>query len=198
MTDEAGALPRLPATAWAVLGILGFGREMSGYDIKQWSDAILRFFYWSPATSQIYTELRRLEELGLVAGRTVARDDAREKRVYAITPTGLLALERWQAETDADEPVLKDGLMLRVWLGHLAEPARLRAQVLAHRERLIIELDDARASKRGSEGRPGWEYPALVVEWTCRRIESEIALTDAMLVDLERLADDAPGRPVPR
>lgn len=182
------ALPRLPATAWAVLGILSFGREMSGYDIKQWSDAILRFFYWSPATSQIYTEVRRLEDLGLVTSRTVARDEARDKRMYAITPSGVDALERWQAEVDAEPPVLKDSLMLRVWLGHLSEQSRLRDQVLAHRDRLVSELDDARASLRGSEGRAGWEYPALVVEWTCRRIESEIVLADAMLADLEQLA----------
>ena len=52
----------LPATAWAVLGELSFGRELSGYDIKKWADASLRFFYWSPAISQIYRELRRLED----------------------------------------------------------------------------------------------------------------------------------------
>jgi DNA-binding PadR family transcriptional regulator len=82
------ALPKIPATAWAVLGILSFGRELTGYDIKNWSDAILHFFYWSPATSQIYTELRRLEDLGLVRSRTVARDEVRDKTLYAITPIG--------------------------------------------------------------------------------------------------------------
>ena len=190
VTDTTAPLPLIPATAWAVLGILSFGREMSGYDIKQWSDAILRFFYWSPATSQIYTELRRLEDLGLVSSRTIARDEARDKRVYAITATGTAALERWQAEVDAEPTVLKDGVMLRVWLGHLADPTRLRAQVQSHRDRLVIELADARDSLRGSEGRAGWEYPALVVEWTCRRIESEIELIDAMLRDLDAFERD--------
>ena len=190
VTDEE--LAPIPATAWAVLGILSFGREMSGYDIKQWADAILRFFYWSPATSQIYTEVRRLERLGLVTSRTVARDGAREKTIYAITPDGTAALERWQAEVDAEAPVVKDALLLRVWLGHLAEPARLREQVETHRARLLAELDDARESLRGSEGHPGWEYPALVVEWTCRRIEAELALADLMLDDLTRLTPPAP------
>ena len=50
---------RLPATAWAVLGILAFDRELSGYQVKQWADASLTFFYWSPAVSQIYAELKR-------------------------------------------------------------------------------------------------------------------------------------------
>lgn len=181
-------VPKIPATAWAVLGILSFGRELTGYDIKNWSDAILHFFYWSPATSQIYTELRRLEELGLVTSRTIARDDVREKTVYAVTENGVTALQNWQAGVDAEATVLKHGVLLRVWLGHLAEPNRLRDQVLDHRLRLAKELDAAKDSSTQADAQPDWAYPALVASWAVRRIESEIELTDAMLVDLDRLA----------
>lgn len=181
-------IPKIPATAWAVLGILSFGRELTGYDIKNWSDAILHFFYWSPATSQIYTELHRLEELGLATSRTIARDDVREKTVYAITENGVTALQNWQADVNAEAPVLKYGVLLRVWLGHLAEPDRLREQIIDHRFRLMEELDAAKDSSAQADAQPDWVYPALVATWAVRRIESEIELTDAMLVDLERLA----------
>ncbi len=184
---DGAPLPAIPATAWAVLGILSFDRELSGYEVKQWADAILRFFYWSPATSQIYTELRRLEELGLVSGRVVARADARDKRVYRVTEAGLDALRRWQAETDAEPSVLKHGLLLRLWLGHLAPPRRLREQILRHRQQLHDELGEARRSAERAATEPDWAYPALVARWTCRRIETELALTDAMLVDLDEL-----------
>jgi hypothetical protein len=173
-----------------VLGILSFGRELTGYDIKNWSDAILHFFYWSPATSQIYTELRRLEELGLVTSRTIARDDVREKTVYAITENGVSALQNWQADVNAEAPVLKHGVLLRVWLGHLAEPDRLREQILVHRVRLLDELEAAKDSSTQADAQPDWAYPALVASWAVRRIESEIELTDAMLVDLDRLAQN--------
>ncbi len=181
-------IPKIPATAWAVLGILSFGRELTGYDIKNWSDAILHFFYWSPATSQIYTELHRLEELGLATSRTIARDDVREKTVYAITENGVTAFQNWQADVNAEAPVLKHGVLLRVWLGHLAEPDRLREQILDHRFRLMEELDAAKDSSAQADAQPDWVYPALVATWAVRRIESEIELTDAMLIDLERLA----------
>ncbi len=181
-------IPKIPATAWAVLGILSFGRELTGYDIKNWSDAILHFFYWSPATSQIYTELHRLEELGLATSRTIARDDVREKTVYAITENGVTALQNWQADVNAEAPVLKHGVLLRVWLGHLAEPDRLREQILDHRFHLMEELDAAKDSSAQADAQPDWVYPALVATWAVRRIESEIELTDAMLIDLERLA----------
>jgi DNA-binding PadR family transcriptional regulator len=184
------ALPKIPATAWAVLGILSFGRELTGYDIKNWSDAILHFFYWSPATSQIYTELRRLEDLGLVSSRTVARDEVRDKTVYAITPIGTEALRSWQATVDAEAPVLKHGVLLRIWLGHLAEPDRLREQIAEHRARLQAELAAAKESQEQADAQPDWAYPALVASWAVRRIESEIELTDSMLIDLNRLANN--------
>ena len=184
------ALTKIPATAWAVLGILSFGRELTGYDIKRWSDAILHFFYWSPATSQIYTELRRLEDLGLVRSRAVARDEVREKTIYAITPLGTDALRTWQATVDAEAPVLKHGVLLRVWLGHLAEPTRLRQQIADHRARLIEELAAAEDSRQQADAQPDWAYPALVASWAARRIEGEIELADSMLIDLDRLAQN--------
>jgi len=184
------ALPKIPATAWAVLGILSFGRELTGYDIKNWSDAILHFFYWSPATSQIYTELRRLEDLGLVSSRTVARDEVRDKTVYAITPIGTEALRSWQATVDAEAPVLKHGVLLRIWLGHLAEPDRLREQIAEHHARLLAELASAKESQEQADAQPDWAYPALVASWAVRRIESEIELTNSMLIDLDRLANN--------
>ena len=184
------ALPKIPATAWAVLGILSFGRELTGYDIKNWSDAILHFFYWSPATSQIYTELRRLEDLGLVSSRTVARDEVRDKTIYAITPIGTEALRSWQATVDAEAPVLKHGVLLRIWLGHLAEPDRLREQIAEHRARLHAELASAKESQEQADAQPDWAYPALVASWAVRRIESEMELTDSMLIDLDRLANN--------
>ena len=188
-----GVLPDIPATAWAVLGLLSFGRELSGYDIKQWADAILRFFYWSPATSQIYTELRRLQERDLVASREIPRSDGRGKRVYTITPAGTEALELWQAQTDAEPPILKHGLLLRIWLGHLSQPDRLREQIRAHQEHLRLELADALDSGQHAHDQPEWAYPELVARWTCRRIESEIRLADEMLADLADLAELARG-----
>ena len=153
--DPADDLPAIPATAWAVLGLLSFERELSGYDIKQWADAILRFFYWSPATSQIYAELRRLEDLGLVVSHVVARDDVRGKRVYRITPAGREALERWQLETDAEASVLKHGLMLRLWLGHLAPPDRLREQIEIHRDAIAGRSHRRPGGRRACRHRAG-------------------------------------------
>src|SRR6188472_1422015 len=92
--DHSTPAARLRSTSYAVLGLLSFGRELSGFDMKRWADWSLKFFYWAPSFSQIYGELHKLEELGLVDSRVdenkrpQRKRGEREKRVYRITPEG--------------------------------------------------------------------------------------------------------------
>ncbi|MDZ4235545.1 MAG: PadR family transcriptional regulator, partial [Dietzia sp.] len=67
MTDsESGRKPGLAATSYALLGLLSYEQELSGYDIRKWIGWTMRFYYGSPAYSQIYSELKKLEHLGLL------------------------------------------------------------------------------------------------------------------------------------
>lgn len=177
----------LPPTAWTVLGLLSFGRELSGYDLKKWADNSLRFFYWSPAASQIYAELRRLEKVGYATSTVAAQDELRNKRVYSITDEGRAALRRWLAET-ADPVVLKHPTMLRVWLGHVEGEEELAKVLDGHRAELTEQLDAARYAAEHARDDPEWRYPAAVTRWAVRRLETELEL----LAELER--DLAPRR----
>ncbi|MGY5128612.1 PadR family transcriptional regulator [Streptomyces nigrescens] len=186
-TDTGDAeRPALPATSWAVLGLLSFGEELSGYDLKKWSDWSLRLFYWSPSFSQIYGELKRLEKVGYVTSRMVAQETGnRDKRVYVITDAGMAAVRHWAREAPVEPPVLKHGVMLRMWLGHLLETDRMREVLGRHREyaetmrqRAEVDVDDAC-------GEEAWAYPALVLKWSERYYASERDLADAMLADLD-------------
>lgn len=180
----------LPPTAWAVLGLLSFPGERTGYELKKWADSSLRFFYWSPAISQIYAELRRLEDLGYASSARSAPEEARAKRRYAITGAGREALSGWAADTaEAGPPVLKHGLLLRIWLGHLAEPERLRAMVGAHLERTRAELAAVREAMEHASGVPEWAFPALALRWSERQHLAELELAEALLNDLEGLAE---------
>ncbi|MFE6833804.1 PadR family transcriptional regulator [Streptomyces sp. NPDC057705] len=178
----------LPPTAWAVLGLLSFPGERTGYELKKWADSSLRFFYWSPAISQIYAELRRLEELGYAASARSGPEEARAKRRYAITDAGRAALSGWAADTaEAGPPVLKHGLLLRIWLGHLAEPERLRAMVDEHVERTRGELAAVREAMEHAAGVPEWAFPALALRWSERQHLAELELAEALLTDLAAL-----------
>jgi PadR family transcriptional regulator AphA len=75
-----------------VLGMLSLGPR-SGYDIKQVVDRSTRFF-WAASYGQIYPELRRLENEGLIEGED-APSGARSRRVYKLTKAGREALREW-------------------------------------------------------------------------------------------------------
>ncbi|MFB7634396.1 PadR family transcriptional regulator [Streptomyces sp. NPDC056149] len=186
--------PALPATSWAVLGLLSFGEELSGYDLKKWSDWSLRSFYWSPSFSQIYGELKRLEKVGYVSSRMVAQETGnRDKRVYVITDDGMAAVRRWAREAPVEPPVLKHGVMLRLWLGHLLEADQMRDVLGRHREYAETMRRRAEVDAEGARSDAAWAYPALVLKWSERFYASERDLADAMLADLDELAaaDDA-------
>ncbi|MFJ4716433.1 PadR family transcriptional regulator [Streptomyces sp. NPDC088785] len=187
--------PRLPQTAWAVLGLLSFPGERTGYELKKWADSSLRFFYGAPAFSQIYAELRRLEGLGYVTSRRSGPDEPRAKRAYAITGEGRAALAAWAAGTDAPGAVsLKHPVLLRVWLGHLAEPERLRALVAEHVAHTERELKGVREALARADGVEAWAHPQIALRWSERRLEAEGELARGMLADLAALG---PGQPAP-
>ncbi|MFD4481953.1 PadR family transcriptional regulator [Streptomyces sp. NPDC058471] len=186
----------LPPTAWAVLGLLSFPGERTGYELKKWADASLRHFYWSPAISQIYAELRRLEALGYASSRRSGPEEPRAKRSYSITAEGRAALIGWAGGTqDAGPAVLKHPLLLRVWLGHLASPEHLRALVTEHIAHTRGELKEVHDALARADGEAAWTHPQIALRWSGRRLEAEIGLAEAMLADLTEMAAPTPVPP---
>jgi DNA-binding PadR family transcriptional regulator len=182
----------IPVTGHAILGLLTFGDELTGYEIKQRADITLRFYWVSPAMSQIYTELRRLTARGLV--RADARPEGgREVTSYAITEAGQQALRTWMAETPAGFPVLKHTVLLRLLVGHASDPAQTRRMLLDYLDELEearADLADVRAALRGSD-RPGepFRFPSLVADWGLDYFAAERRHTQRALAALE----DDPG-----
>ena len=82
----------LTPTARVVLGLVALGPR-TGYDIKRIADSSTRFF-WGASYGQIYPELRRLEQEGLVEARDEPRGRIR-RRVFRITPAGEAAVREW-------------------------------------------------------------------------------------------------------
>jgi DNA-binding PadR family transcriptional regulator len=185
----------LPQTAWTVLGVLSFPGARSGYEIKSWADRSLRFFYWSPALSQVYRELRRLEELGFATSTLAPQDELRNKRLYRITDAGRAALTKWAGHTPDSPPVMKHGVMLRVWLGHLLGPDQLRAVLTDHIEWAGEMAHDAAALEESAHRQQLWPYPELALRWSQRFYESEAELARQLLADVDELEAARDGSP---
>src|SRR3954454_13795135 len=86
--------PVLGNAAAAVLGMVALGAR-SGYEIRRAAELSLRFF-WALGPPQIYAELARLEEDGLVTGADET-SGRRRRRVFAVTAAGHAALADWRA-----------------------------------------------------------------------------------------------------
>ncbi|MGH3448942.1 MAG: PadR family transcriptional regulator, partial [Nocardioidaceae bacterium] len=159
----------LPTTSYALLGLLDFGDGLTGYELKQRADATLRFYWVSPAMSQVYTELSRLSRLGLVTASDDEPPGGRRTRRYRITAQGRRDLKRWLKEAPADFPTLKHPVALRLLLGHLVEPSTTRAMMqqyldaLDERQASLQEVRDSLQS--GEEVDEQFRFPALVADW---------------------------------
>jgi DNA-binding PadR family transcriptional regulator len=173
----------LPVTSYALLGLLTFGDELTGYELKQRADFTLRFYWVSPAMSQVYSELARLTDAGLVRRRGQGRGTT-----YAISAEGRRTLERWLRDTPAGFPVFKHPVALRLMIGHLSDGASLISML----EEYVEEVRSARSDLRqvrtglGSADAPGesFHHPAMVADWGLAHFDSEIRIARRLLARL--------------
>ena len=188
----------IPVTGYAILGLLTFGDELTGYEIKQRADATLRFYWVSPAMSQIYTELRRLTDRGLVSA-DARSDGGREVTSYAITAAGKAALRGWMDGTPAGFPVLKHPVLLRLLIGHATEPAHTRQMLhdyLGELDRAVADLAEVRASLRGAD-QPGeaFRFPSLVADWGLDYFAAETRHAQQALASLDEAGPETTTPP---
>lgn len=189
MTDVADSADGLSVspTGWALLGMLSGGDELSGYDIRKWFNWTIKFFYSSPAFSQIYSELKRLEKKELVTSRVDV--GARSRRMYKITESGRAAVTRWANDDSVEPPTLKHNPLMRVILGHLMKPGRLR-EVLAEHAAYAEEMHQSAATEaRWAAEQPAWSYARLALQWSQDYYAAERELALRMIKDLDQVEE---------
>src|ERR687892_2318458 len=111
-------MEELTPTAYVILGFVRKGPK-SGYEIKALVDNSTRFF-WAASYGQIYPELRRLSEAGLVKGEAEPRG-GRKRTVYRLTPAGRKELRRW-LEQPPETFEMRDEGLLKLFFSVAASP----------------------------------------------------------------------------
>src|SRR5580698_9244230 len=91
---------------YVILGLL-VDRPASGYDLLKRFEISLANV-WPARQSQIYTELGRLAEGGLIE---VASEGPRGRKDYALTEAGLTELRRWLTETKPKKTRRNEAMM---------------------------------------------------------------------------------------
>jgi DNA-binding PadR family transcriptional regulator len=172
----------LSPTAYVILGMVR-NEPRSGYEIKAVVDNSTRFF-WAASYGQIYPELKRLAEAGLVEGIDASTGDRKRIR-YAITSDGEAELKDWLRRPPEVAEMREEGL-LKLFFAGVLKPAEaietLRAMrrarlELAERLRALepekAELQEAQDPYPLMVLRAGIEFNEWFAEW-CERMEAQL------------------------
>lgn len=171
--------PELTPTGRVILGMIAFGKR-TGYDIKAFVDKTTRYF-WAASYGQIYPELKRLEDQGLVSSRPEP-SGGRARTVYELTEAGTSALQSWLDSDQEQFYELRDEGMLKLFFSDSLPETRLEI-VRAMRARQEQKLEQLRSIEpHASQGPPG-PYLTLQMgigftEWIVKWCEA----TEAQLV----------------
>lgn len=172
-------MERLSPTAYVILGMVSEGPR-SGYEIKATVDSTTRFF-WAASYGQIYPELKRLSEAGLLVG-VDSPTGGRRRTLYEITAAGEEELKAWLRQPPETFEMREEGLLKLFFAAAL--PRREAAAILrAMRARRLAVHDQLRAMEPLAEAK-GDPFPLMVlrggIEFTgwfagwCERMEAQL------------------------
>ena len=124
-----------------LLGLLEFTSH-TGYDLaRMFQESINKF--WHAQASQIYRELNRMEENGLVTSETVIQHGRPNKRVYTITDKGRAEFNEWM---NTPAPLFKnthEPIYMYMFFGANAPEATLE-RLKTCRDSIMFNLESQR------------------------------------------------------
>jgi len=166
-------------TAYVILGLVR-NEPRSGYEIKAVVDASTRFF-WAASYGQIYPELKRLAEAGLVTGNE-APTGGRRRTVYEITADGEEELRTWLRQPPQTYEMREEGLLKLFFADALPrqEAVAILRSMRAHRLGELAQLRSIEPLAEAKEDpfplvvlRSGIEFTEWFANW-CERMEEQI------------------------
>ena len=152
--------------SYAILGLLSY-RPMTGYSLKEVFDNSISHF-WHAHLSQIYRELSRMEENGLVASEVQQREGRPDRKVYHITSRGEENLQSWLVSFPQKLVMsYNDEFLLRLYFGGRIDRDEIIFQMtkyrketesrLSHFQSLYRVIEDFSKKAGGPEDRLYWE-----------------------------------------
>ncbi len=164
----------------AILASLVDG-EMSGYELSKAFDATVANF-WTATSQQVYRELDRMADDGVIVARLVPQDGRPDKRLFRLTDDGRDALRALSRHTPKT-PAIRDEHLVAV---HALEAGDTAAVADAVRTRMQLARDKVarydRMAHRLLDGRTETEFLA-----TADRIGPYLTLMRGRMFEEESL-----------
>jgi DNA-binding PadR family transcriptional regulator len=160
----------------ALLGALA-DRPRSGYELLKHFEQSLAYA-WPARHSQIYPELARLREAGLIEH---TESGPRGSKTYALTDRGLEEVRRWLRETEPDRRVRNDAA-LRLFFLWLLAPEEGRAQLereLDYWRGVLTELEAISEQPAGTTRKE--KAFRLALDGGIRTVEARVAWLESAI-----------------
>ncbi len=165
----------------AILGLLHY-QDMHGYRIKRHMEQHFGHM-WSINYGQIYPNLKKMEEQGLVTKKEVARAGTPSRKLYSITAAGKEAFAEWLVSDPHGTMLLRDPFLLRfVFFGFGSKDRALKLvdeQIALYETQLEKRRENMRRWQRQGiyvrqMGELGLLLNEMVLDWL-KRSRKEIA-----------------------
>lgn len=127
-------------TRYVILGLLK-EENLSGYEMKKIIDTRMSFF-WQESFGQIYPELSKMTEEGLVeTSDTESKGDIKRERTrYKITSRGEQELKKWMEEENEKDTVRSE-FLLKMYLSTPKNVEEMRRHIIKFKEQSEERLE---------------------------------------------------------
>ncbi|MEX2527857.1 MAG: PadR family transcriptional regulator [Gemmatimonadota bacterium] len=160
-------------------------RPATGYELVKEFDTVVGYF-WSASHQQVYRDLGKLAEEGLVRFTVVPQDERPDRKVYQLTEEGEAALREW-IESPIQPRKLHDELLVRLLAGELVGSVALRSLLASQQALRQGRLEEYRRIEEEHFADTGLEALPPVHQLACMMLRLGIRGEEAWLEWAEEL-----------
>ena len=179
----------------ALLGLLNH-KPMTGYDLKKIFDYPMGFF-WVAQMSQIYRELNKLEEKGLVKSEIVPQEKRPDRKVYQLTKEGKETFLDWLnkfpdqlSQTSRSQFLMRIFFSSRIKLDELAFEIRRYKKEKEEQLRYLNKVEQwIKGYSREKKFKDDTFYWSLIVKKAYKDIAAGMEWADECLQLIEQKQD---------
>ncbi|THB74236.1 MAG: PadR family transcriptional regulator [Gammaproteobacteria bacterium] len=163
--------------------------EGTGYEIaKRFQEGV--GFSWKASHPQIYSELKKMADMGWVEFEKIEQESKPAKKIYRLTDDGLNSLKLWM-DTPAEIPPVRDMFIIKMTVGDLATPSKLLREVLERKkftmEKMAIFQQIEETHYKNDNQDPKYKFPQLSLRAAIITFEAHLKWFDELIEYLETL-----------
>jgi DNA-binding PadR family transcriptional regulator len=177
---------------FGLLGLLSY-HDSTGYDLTKIFESSLNNF-WHAQSSQIYRELKRMEESGWVSSHSIIQEGRPNKRVYSITDTGRNELKKWMADAKLEFENYHNIMQMRIFFGaddpettlSLLKEYEKQCKKALKTESIAIQQNIENYSSQIHKGKERSKYWNMTLDYGIRQAKATLEWVKSCITQIEK------------